>query len=223
MNEIEKQKVQVGNKTVTIRKWKGKDRKQFVKLIRDKDLINPEFMNALVYDCLDENVTLNAEEFRYVLTRIRAFTLGENIKFKFSCDKCEETFEEERELKNVLRYNYKDIKEIKVKDVIIKIGEIKNREFYQKVISENTDDVDFYDFLLRVESVNGNDMFTFEQLVEFFDDLDVDVLEEIVSIWNDGKFEIDDINQVICPHCNHKMTYIFDELPEFFPSKWFER
>ena len=223
MNEIEKQKVQVGNKTVTIRKWKGADRKLFVKTIKERNLESPDLTNGLVYNCIDENYTFNAEEFRYLLTRIRAFTLGENIKFKFSCSECKEIFEEERELKDILKPKYKELKEINVDNINIKIGEIKNREFYQKIISENYDDSVFYDFLLRIESFNGNDMFTFDELVEMFDDLDVDVLEKIIEIWEDSKFEIDDVNEVVCPKCSHKMNYIFDEIPEFFPTKWFER
>lgn len=219
-----KKSIIVGNKNLTIRKWKGKDKKVFVSELKNRKGDEESIMNSLVYDCIDEDVTLSSAEFKYVLSRIRAFSLGEELEFNFRCDKCGEEFKKTLKLEDIIRYSYKNIKEINVNNIKIKLGEIKNRKFYETTIASNPEEKEIYDFLLRIDSFNGNDSFTLDDIVDMFDNLEVDELEEILRIWDDAKFKIDDINIITCPNesCNNEMKYIFDELPGFFPDKWFK-
>ena len=174
-------------------------------------------MQSLVYDCITENVILSTEEFKYVLSRIRAFSLGENIDIDFYCSECGKQEIKTFKLIDIIRGTYKPLKEIKVKNVHIKLGEIKNKDFYIKKIQEDEN----FDFLLRIEEFNSDRTFTLEKLIDIIDNLDIDILTEILEIYEDHKFKIDDINVIECD-CGFSEKYEFDELPGFFPESWFE-
>lgn len=209
-------KITVGNKELTIRKWKGKDKKKIVKALSagtDDDQFT--ILNALVYDSIEEDVTLSTDEFKYVLSRIRAISIGEGVDIEFYCDSCGNNFDRHFELKDIIRYSYTELSEINVPGAKIKLGEIKNKKYYvEKVVQD-----DIYDLLLRVEEINGNSAFTLDTLEEFFDDLDLDVLTEIVQIFEDSKFTVDDVNEVTCK-CGKVQQYQFDEIPGFIPESW---
>lgn len=209
-------------KTINIRKWKAKDRKTFVSEIKNKNLDSDEIKNALVYDCIDEDVILSPDEFRYVLSRIRAYSLGENIHFEIICSECGNEFELDIDLKDIFKTSFEDKKEIIFKDINIKISDIKNKEYYNKLLSENTDDLYLIDFLMRIDSINGNDSYTLEELISYFNNLDIDLFDGILEQWENIRFKIDDVHSVKCPSCNNIHKYKFDELPEFFPTKWFK-
>ena len=85
-----------------------------------------------------------------------------------------------------------------------------------KKVSED----EIFDLLLRVESFNGDDSFTLEELIAKFDDLDIDVLEDVLNQWEDNKFVVNDINEVVCPKCKNVELYSFDAIPNFFPETW---
>lgn len=209
--------LQVGNKKINIRKWKGKDKKAFIKALQEKDLNEIQVMNSLVYSCIEEDVILSIEEFKYVLSRIRAISLGEEIKIEFYCQKCGEIHTHEFLLKDIVRFSYTDLKELNAHNVNIKIGEIRNKQFYIEKIAEDP----LYDLLLRVISFNGINTFTLDELMDKFDELDLDILSTIIEQYENAKFKVQDINNVICPNCKTKTEYEFDELPNFFPESWF--
>lgn len=210
-------KIKVGDKELTISKWKGKNKKDFVRMVGNQDIDNQQLLETLVYSCIEEDVVLSTEEFRYVLTRIRAYSLGETIKFDFFCDECQNVFTRELELKDIITYSHKKLKDIKIPGAKIKFGDIKNKTIYTEKIAEDPD----YDFLFRIASINGNDTFTLSELEDILDNLDIDVLEEVMSIYEEHRFKVQDVNTVTCD-CGHEMTFKFDELPGFFPDNWFE-
>jgi hypothetical protein len=210
-------KIEVGNKNLEIRKWRGGDKKKFLAALNKKDLDINEVMQTLVYDCIEEKVTLSPDEFKYVLSRIRAYSLGEEFNVEFYCDGCGNVFKKTLLLKDTVRYTYKELNEINVQGVSIKLSEIRNKEFYIKKISEDLE----YDFLLRIQEINGNESFTLQELESIIDDIDIDILTNIAEIWEDHKFKMDDINTVHCD-CGKSYTYKFDEIPEFLPTSWFK-
>lgn len=211
-------KIEVGNKNLEIRKWKGGDKKNFLLALKKKDFDIAQVMQTLVYDCIQEDVSLSPDEFKYVLSRIRAYSLGEEFNVEFYCDGCTNTFKRTFTLKDTVRFNYKPIQEINVQGVKIKFGEIRNKDFYIKKIAEDTTE---YDFLLRISSINDNESFSLRELEDIIDDINIDILTDIVEIWEDHKFKIDDVNTVKCD-CGKSHTYKFDEIPEFLPTMWFK-
>jgi len=210
-------KIDLGNKSVTIRKWKGKDKKLFLKLLDDKSATQYQIMEALVYNCIKEDIVLSVDEFRYILSRIRSFSLGDSLDMEFLCDECNEISTNTFKITDVIRPNTSTLNVIKVDGVEIRFGEIKNRELYLKYIEED----DLFDMLLRIKSINGNDSYSLEDLVDYFDELDIDVIEKIMSEFHENKFSIDDTNNIKCKNCGHASLFKFDELPNFFPETWF--
>ena len=76
-------KIKLGNKELTIRKWKGRDKKKFMAAVNAELLDEQEITNSLVYDCIEEDVALSDDEFKYMLSKIRAYSLGEDISIEF--------------------------------------------------------------------------------------------------------------------------------------------
>lgn len=210
-------KISIGSKNLEIRKWKGSDKKNFLLALKKKDVDITQVMQTLVYDCISEEVALSPDEFKYVLSRIRAYSLGEEFNVEFYCKDCTNTFKRTFTLKETVRFTYKPIQEINVQVVKIKLGEIRNKDFYIKKIAEDTE----YDFLLRISSINDNESFSLQELEDIIDDINIDILTDIVEIWEDHKFKIDDVNTVKCD-CGKSHTYKFDEIPEFLPTMWFK-
>jgi hypothetical protein len=211
-------KLDIGSKHITINKWKGKNKKAFVKSLNAGKIDELKVMEDLVYSCIEEDVALSLDEFRYVLTRIRDISLGSDITVEFFCDKCHESFKKTFDVKELITFTYKKLDEIKVDDVKIKIGPIRNKKKYIEMVSEDEE----YDFLFRVDSINGNDTFTMDELIDIFDEMDVDKLTKIMEIWEEHRFKVHDVHEIECPSCSHKQKYKFDELPQFFPDSWFK-
>lgn len=217
-NKSKLMRLDVGDKVIHCRGWKGKEKKKFIASLKQAEINEEEVLESLVYDCIEEDVVLSTEEFKYVLSRIRAFSLGEDIDIEFYCENCGETYTKTFQLKDIITYSYKELPEINVSGAKIKLGPIRNKTFYEKMIAEDEE----YDFLLRIEKFNDNDHFNLEELINLMDNLDVQVLTEIYQIYEDHRFKINDIHSVTCQHCEHQETYQFDELPGFFPESWFQ-
>jgi len=210
-------KISVGGKNLEIRKWKGIDKKNFLSALKRKDIDINEVMQTLVYACIDNKVALSPDEFKYVLSRIRAYSLGEDFNVEFYCNTCGNIFKRTMQLKDTMRSTHIPLHEINVDNVKIKLGEIRNKDFYIKKIEEDID----YDFLLRIQEINGNDTFSLEELENIIDDIDIDTLTTIAGIWEEHRFKMDDVNTVQCD-CGKAHTYKFDEIPEFLPTAWFK-
>ena len=205
----------LGDKTLHYRKWKGHNKKKFISLMNSEN-DQKEIADALVYSCIEEDVPLSPDEYKYMMSRIRAYSLGEEIKMEFYCKECGNIFTKDLLIKDLIRFKYKKLDEIKFKDIMIKLGKIKNKDFYLQKIQEDIN----YDFLLRIEKFNDSDTFTLEELENIIDDLDIDILENIMEQYLDAKFRLDDINTITCD-CGHEHTYQFDELPGFLPESWY--
>lgn len=210
-------KIKVGDKTLTIRKWKGRNKKEFVKALKSENLNEMQVMDTLVYSCIEEDAILSVDEFRYVLSKIRTYSLGDDVEVEFYCEKCGEVFKKQLKISDIIKYTYKDLKEIKVDDVHIVLGNIRNKDAYISKVSEDED----YDIFFRIESINGNDAFTMDELIDMFDDMDIDTLTKVMEIWEESRFKLDDVSDIECPSCSHVTKFRFDEIPGFFPESWF--
>lgn len=209
-------KIQLKDQVITARKWKGKDKRNFMKEMQKQKPNEDKITKALVYDCIEEDVILSTDEFKYVLSMIRAESLGNEIKYNFYCTECDSTHERTYNITDIIRASYSDDSVISVGDININLGEIKNKEFYIEKIKEGK----IYDFLLRINDINGDKTLDLDDLINFLDELDIDILDEILKKYDDIRFKVDDVNEFVCD-CGHREKYHFDELPEFFPSEWF--
>ena len=209
----------IGDKKVTFRKWKGKDKKEFIKCLKNPEMEFNDVIQSLVYSCIeDDKVVFGVEELKYLLSRIRAFSLGEYINIELLCTSCMELHKQDFKLSDIIRQKWKPLEQIEVGETTIKFGPIRNREKYIDMMEID----DSYDFIMRIEQFNDLDIFTVQELEDMIDDLDVEDLTLIMAEFMECQFKVDDINSVTCPHCKEITEYEFDEIPGFLPNDWAE-
>lgn len=208
------------DKEFTIRKWKAKEKKEFLNTVRNSESLDT-LQDVLVYNCIEEKVAFNADEFKYVLTQIRSYSLGDEIELEFYCEDCKNKFLDTIKLSSVIKPIISGKKEIKTKNYKIKLGEIRNVDFYRETIKNNPSEEKDYDFYLRIMSINGDDSLTLEETVDLFNEMDIDEFDSIFNQWEDIRFKIDDVADIACIKCDNSVKYSFDEIPGFFPPSWF--
>lgn len=227
MTEKIKQKtiksVELNGKRIRFRKWKGKDKKSFIQQIKEYGLDNVSLektMDILVHRQLESNKEdiFSQDEYRYLLQKIRQYSLGEDMSTELYCEECQSPFTHEYKISDVIRPLHESLEDYDDGEVFIKFGGIKNKKLYLEAVQENKELEIFY----RIDEFNGSKAHSVESLMEEFEDLDLDQIENIVNYFEENKFSIDDIQEVECPHCQHKTPYEFDEIPDFFPQSWFE-
>ena len=213
-------KINVGRE-LTIRKWKAKEKKEFLRTVRSSEKLDT-LQDILVYNCIEEDVALSAEEFKYVMTQIRSYSLGDDIELEFFCDNCKAKFLRTIKLSEIVKPIISGKNEIKSKNYKIKIGSIRNSSYYKETINNNPSEEKDYDFYLRIQSINGDESMTLEEIIEMFNEMDIDEFDEIFKQWELIRFKVDDVCEISCKNCSDTVNYSFDEIPGFFPPSWFE-
>ena len=61
-----------------------------------------------------------------------------------------------------------------------------------------------------------------EEIVELFNEMNIDEFDSVFERWEDIRFKIDDTSEISCKNCEDKVKYSFDEVPGFFPPAWFK-
>ena len=214
-------KIKLGNKELTIRKWKAKEKKEFLNTVRKSETLD-SLQDVLVYNCIEEKVALNAEEFKYMMTQIRSYSLGDEIELEFYCDSCKSKFLNTVKLSEIVKPVFSNTNEIKTKNYKIKMSTIKNVDYYKEVIKNNPTEEKDYDFYLRIDSINADDSLSLEEIVDLFNEMDIDEFDSIFEQWEAIRFKIDDVTEISCKKCETTVKYSFDEIPGFFPPSWFK-
>jgi hypothetical protein len=209
----------IRDKEVKYRKWKVKDKKKYTKALIEKN--TNDTIDALVYDCIeDKNLPLTINEYRYMLMKIRCETIGSIVDFNIDCIKCGNEFLIEEDINNVLKPSYKDYGILKTDSTTLKMGYIKNKQTFIEYLNKANTSREIYliEFLMQIEEINGEDVFTIEYLNDFIDNLDYGDAEELFYQWEEMLFNIDSKHKATCPNCNHTDEYNFEKIPDFYPD-----
>jgi len=222
-DQIYNYSLKVGNKTIKYRKWKVKDRKKYITSVKNNDEIKTK--EAIIYDCIeDKNIVLSDEECKYVLINIRTKSFNTNVNYVFNCEKCKTDYEYNANILDLVKPTFKPLRAISVnvdnKNYNVAVGELRNRQFYEEMISSHKDEKDIIDFILHIQAFNDNVSFTFDEIVQIVNDMDIDAFDAIYREWENMRFKLDCTHQVQCPNCAEKDIYIFDTFPGFFPNNW---
>lgn len=229
--------VTINDNKIKIRKWKGKDKRKFLNAIsksQSASSINTEepaqgltlkdTIDILVNEQIvsvnnkDKLIPLSHDQYRYLLSRIRVFSLGNKLNTTLLCEECGENFNFEFNITDVLKARHSTLEDYDNGEVFIKFGPIRNIDQYLAAMEENMD----LDMFFHIEEFNGSKEFSINSLIDEFDDLDLSTIDDIVSYFEDNKFKVLDVNEVTCPHCEEVNLFEFDEIPGFFPDAWFE-
>jgi hypothetical protein len=213
-----KYKIIIRDKTIEFRKWKVKDRKSLMAANNDV-----ERRKALVYNCIkDQNVALDNEEFNFVLEKIRSVSVKDKLNYTLTCDECGKDFNLSVDIEDLIDCSFSDFEPLVYNDLIIEIQDIKNRDFYENTIITVTDEQErfLYDLALHIKSINGNSSMSFQSVIDFLQDLDLDVYSSIYEQFNKIRFRCINLQSVECPHCHGETVFNFNDFPGFFPKSW---
>lgn len=219
MTETYEFTTKIMDKRINFRKWKVKDKKKFMNSNNDAKIIK----EALVYDCIEnKNISLDNEEYKYMLIKIREVSLPSKVSYEFTCSSCDKEFEYKADLNEIMKPEFKKYGDISFMNHTFKMSNIKNKTFYDNIISQLTVKEEIYltDFILHVDAYNDNNGLSFDDFMNIINDLDIDIFEELFKQWEKMRFKINNIHDVPCPHCKSIEQYEFDDLPHFFPDSW---
>jgi len=216
--------VPFGKKEVTIREWKGKDRKAFKNLIKESDNLSEEAIaDILVYKCIEEDVVLSPYELKYILGLLRSKSISDDIKFNWTCE-CSHKNTTDLKISEIQRGIVYDgeAPEFKLNGKTVVFKNVKNTKIYKELMTSANEERFLVDMALHIHSIDGDESRTLQELLEYFDE--ECTTKELDKLWNQYRecmFKLDDVNELTCERCNTKQKFRFDEIPGFFPETWF--
>jgi hypothetical protein len=216
------------DKVLHLRKWKVKDRNAFKQIIKEKgESLTPiDISSALVFPCIKEkNILLTEEEIKNVLYSLREISIKADFDFTFLCDEenCEKlntTTIKVQDINKIVKSNWS---EVEIFDDVITFGERVQPEFYYNTIynTDSENQKEQSDLAMHIVKIGNDDSMSFSETITFLNNLDTDVLDKIQEEYNKQKFKQDTLYTVKC-ECGKEQNFIFDEIPNFFPTSWFE-
>ena len=208
--------VQLGNRKINIRRWKVKDRKAIKALYKEEmseEKTLRKLIQILVFGCIEEKIDLNPDEIKYALAKIREYSLNKKIKYKFSCPECQKLNEVELSCDEIFKPKFSDIKNIRD----IELQEVKNIDLFNQVLMESESPL-LDNLMLRIKSING-EIYTYEKIKNYFDEMDTLELDEILDEFEKMIFTLDSEIEVAC-ECGNKQIIEFDSIPDLIPLEW---
>lgn len=224
MGEIEYKTVTISGMDVQYRKWKVKDKLELDKVDGDLTLDNIQKSlkkrDIFVYNCLKDRVVLDVEQYNYVLSLIREFSLHEPMEFTLECTECKAKFLKSFATTEIITFKEADYKDIVVGDLTFKIGNVTDTNYDFDILNAMCTSERFLaDFAYHVKSVNGDDVSP-SGVMDILSELDVDKFQGLFDDYNDQKFVCSFARTIQCPDCGHEDIYEFDNLTAFFPKSW---
>lgn len=210
--------IKVKDTDIAFRKWKVKDRDAFVNAQNDYDR-----RQALVYNCLEnKTIALDNEQYNYVLIQIRCESVSPMLHYTLRCPECGSVLDVDVDLREIVHVRYQDFHDIVIPGLKITLAEVKNREAYERRMSETQDTYNKYliDLAFHINTINDAYPQSFNGVVEFIRDLDVDQFENIFRQWDTQRFKVLMNGDLTCSNCGITTKWNFDDLPGFLPASW---
>jgi len=220
--------IEMHDKPMFLRKWKGRDVKSFNEVLEnsfDIEMLTEEQLRTLVLPCVKdyEGEYLSNYDLLYMLTQIRKNTLGNNIKFDYLCPKCEENTKIDVDLAKCSNFEPDTFAKIVIGDITFNL----QKDIKAEVLSAQEgkyleDDATIIEMVLRVNSFEDADgiknEYTFEEMFEYISDLDMSDYEQLLEeyVKQMSYFDITGTYQCQTEGCNKEHNLEFDVLPNFF-------
>ena len=212
--------LELQGRKIKFRTWKVKDKENLIKAKTNYDK-----KKALVFNCLENpNEALDYLEYEYVLFNIRNKSLPNYVtKYVIRCPNCGTVYNCNVHFSDILEKNDRKYTEIKSGNYSIKVGNIKNQEFYENMLMNitNNEQKILIDFILHITEFNSRIDFSAEELIKIFDSMDIEVFEDIFKQWNSMRFSYNTIGYCTCPECDYEDRFDFKDVDNFYPKSWF--
>ena len=207
--------IDLGHKIVNARKWKAKDRNNFKKLVKNEQDVEGAIKDALVYACLDKEYALTEQELQYVFIELRKQSVSDEFEFEYGCSDCEKINKKIIKIDQINKPVWKAFGEVKTENTTVVFQDIQNVKYYKK----NQDDDEINEMAFRVKSINNIETMKFAEIVNFFEEMDIQEFDDIVIEFYEMMFHIDNTIKLTCD-CTNEQEFEFDEIPDFFPKTW---
>jgi hypothetical protein len=205
------------NKTIEISAWKTKTKKDFLNIIREKEknLSEDDVLDVLIKPYIKPNdIYFSEAELQWILINLRNISIESNMKFLIDCSNCKEEITIECKLMDLCDYKLNSFPIIKGERAwkdISNLNELK--EYVKKYKDEFPKNIEM---LLHLDGVGKNKFNSFNEKIEYFDNLDLQEGNTLLSEFDEINSNIKLSYKIKCPHCDNIDTYIFEEIPDFF-------
>ncbi len=218
--------VKLGNRVLEVRNWKVRDRNAFKDAIKNSISLEDQknkMYEYLVMNMLSKPVALNRSELEFLLIILRAKNIGNIIDYRFKCDNCGERVTVKLPIEDILKTEYGEIKDISIDNIKIELQDVQNVAFYNETLAKSNHPI-LDDLILHIKSVDGDDKKSYKDLIQYFSEFDINLMDKILDKFESMIFRITSRDkEVVCPNCQHKTMFYFDNIPELIPAKWYER
>lgn len=221
---VEYKKVTISGIDIEYRKWKVKDKLELDRIDSDTSLQQLDRQlkkrEVFVYNCMKERKQLDIEQYNYLLSLIRDYSLHNKIEFSLECPKCKAQFIRQFSTPEIITFRESEYKDIKVKDKVFKMGNVTNEDYDRDILGSFSNAERFIvDFAYHVQSIN-DEVLEVKDIIEVLEDLDVDDYQTLFTEFDSQKFLCDFSKGIECPECSNVELFQFDNLTSFFPSSW---
>lgn len=182
----------LGGKIIHLKKWKVKDRRDFVKAIESGEDKQQAIKN-LIYGSIKEEVYLSESELNYVLIQLKKLSIVDEIEVNYFCDcgKLNKISTSLTQFEKIKKFN---LTKSSNNDVQVVFNFPKDYNLVKEIINitKLEEDTLFAEMLLHIKSVyyEGEmyNNFTFEELFRFIESIPNDIYQSIIISWNTQKF-----------------------------------
>jgi DNA-directed RNA polymerase subunit M/transcription elongation factor TFIIS len=215
---LENLEVKLGkNKIVEVKPWKTKTKKDFLKIVKAKqlDIVEEDLVNSLVLPYVTPNdIYFSSDEIQYLLVILREISINENIITELICKKCNESFDVSKNVKDFCKYQ--------TSQYPVTIGkytwrDIKSSNSVQNISKKHPDELqNDIEMLLHIEAIDGKMVESFEEILDYFENLELDESKTIYEDYDKVKSKLSLEFDETCPKCGDRNTYYFETIPNFF-------
>lgn len=220
----EYREVTISGMTLEYRKWKVRDKMELDRIETDSNLSTTEKQiqkrKVFVYNCLKEPVILDLEQYNYVLSLIREYSLHTPIEFTLECSSCQEQFSTTLSTPEIITFREPEYKDISVGGLTFSFGNVRSPEYDRDILESFSASERFIvDLAHHVTELNGEEVQP-REVIDALQDMDVDDYQELFRLYDSQRALCNFRRAVKCPHCENTDFYEFDNLTSFFPQSW---
>lgn len=225
--EVKKQEYSsavISGMNIEFRKWKVREKLDLDVVDADNSITPTEKQvrkrEIFVYNCLKNRVVFDIEQYNYVLSLIREYSIHNPIEFPIECSSCHKQFVKSLRTPSIITYREANYAPIEVEGYTFDMGNVVDPMYDFDVLDCTTTAKRLIvDFAYHVKTVNGERM-EISSIIDIIEDMDVDIYQKLFNEFNKQKFLCDFAQDIECPHCGSVDKYELDDLETFFPVSW---
>ena len=226
-----KMKAQIGDKTIKFKPWNTKNEKDYLIAVESE----PNITDAMLFDLLirpcleDDSIVLSNNEQKMLIIEIRKKSIGPSFPMRYSCTSCKQVNDLEVEFDDIVDFKPDTFGPVEVQTdagpMVFNFAPPRTEKLRNKLNEvkggpDNKVEYRFTEFIIHIQdiTINGKieDTFTYEELVEFVEELPSSIFDEVFKEFQKMKSSLDFKNlNTRCVMCNFENEVQISNLPSF--------